>query len=206
MPNVDWRRLPWQLRYRVLGQLASDARRLTILATHRHGTVRFHGSVHIGPGFELVMPENGSFIVGSGVDFRRRFACEIGGDGKVEIGNGTAFTSDVYIQCSTSITIGERSAFGQAVQIADGNHRFRDPDLNFLDQGYVFNPITIGSGVAVYSKSTIVADVGDHAVIATGSVVTKPVPPYCFVGGAPARILEYFGPPELRPEGIEPGR
>src|SRR5947207_14873236 len=100
MPNVDWRRLPWQLRYRVLGQLASDARRLTILATHRHGTVRFHGSVHIGPGFELVMPDNGSFIVGSGVDFRRRFACEIGRDRTVQIDRGTACTPALSTPCS----------------------------------------------------------------------------------------------------------
>ena len=33
--------------------------------------------------------------------------------------------------------------------------------------------------------------IGDGAVVATGAVVTKNVPPYAIVGGVPARILKY---------------
>jgi maltose O-acetyltransferase len=32
--------------------------------------------------------------------------------------------------------------------------------------------------------------IGDEAVIATGAVVTKDVPPRCLVGGNPARVIK----------------
>jgi virginiamycin A acetyltransferase len=33
--------------------------------------------------------------------------------------------------------------------------------------------------------------IGDGAIIATGAVVTKDVPPYAIVGGNPAEVLRY---------------
>ena len=50
--------------------------------------------------------------------------------------------------------------------------------------------MTIFSGVTI----------GDGAVIAGQSVVTKDVPPYAVVGGNPARILKYRFPEEIRNE------
>lgn len=197
-----WRRVPWRLRYDLGGRWASHARRLAVIATHRHCRVEFRGPVRLGPGFALQIPGAGTFVVGAGVDFRRGFVCEISGGGQVTIGSGSVFTSHALIQCSTSIAIGERCIFGQATMIADGFHRFRDPDLHLLDQGYDFRPIVIGDGAVVTSKCTITAGIGERALIAAHSVVTKAVPAYCLAGGAPARVLEYFGPPERRPAEI----
>ncbi|HWB68040.1 MAG TPA: acyltransferase, partial [Mycobacteriales bacterium] len=94
------------------------------------------------------------------------------------------------------------AVFGQAVMIADGNHKFRDHTQHLLDQGYEFRPITIGDNAIVTSKCTILNSIGDGAVIGANSVVTKPVPAFCLAVGAPARVVEYFGPPERRPEGV----
>jgi carbonic anhydrase/acetyltransferase-like protein (isoleucine patch superfamily) len=33
--------------------------------------------------------------------------------------------------------------------------------------------------------------IGDGAVVATGAVVTKDVPPYAIVGGTPAKVIKY---------------
>jgi acetyltransferase-like isoleucine patch superfamily enzyme len=195
----DWRKLPWQVRYGMGGRFASSARKLLITLTHRHCRVEFQGPVRLGPGFALDIPDAGTFIVGPGVDFRRGFVCEISGDGRVTIGAGSVFTSHALVQCSTTIDIGERCIFGASTVIADGFHRFRDHSQHLLDQGYDFRPVTIGDGAVATSKCTITATVGKRALIAAHSVVTDPVPAYCLVGGSPARIIEYFGPPELRP-------
>jgi acetyltransferase-like isoleucine patch superfamily enzyme len=183
--------------------LTSHLRRIGILATHRHCCVEFQGPVHLGRGFHLNIPGRGQLIVGPGVDFRRGFVCEISGDGRVTIGGGSTFTYNVVIQCSTSIDIGAGCVFAQAVLIADGSHRYRDPSLPMVQQGYDFRPITIGDGAAVMAKATVIADVGEGAFIAANAVVTKPVPAFCLAAGVPARVIDYFGPPERRPPELD---
>lgn len=201
--NDALRKLPWRLRYQTGARLASGIRRVLISLTHRHCRVEFQGPVHLGRGFQLNIPDRGQLIVGPGVDFRRGFVCEISGDGRVTIGGGSTFTYDVVIQCSTSIDIGIGCVFAQAVLIADGSHRYRDPSLPMVQQGYDFRPITIGDRAAVMAKSTVIADVGEGAFVAANAVVTKPIPAFCLAAGVPARVVEYFGPPERRPPELD---
>lgn len=138
----------------------------------------------------------GTLIVGPGVDFRRDFVCEIGGEGRVVIGAGCVFTSNVLIQCSTSIEIGERCIFGQSVLIVDGQHRYLDPERHWLDQGSDFHPFKIGAGAGISDKCTVQAEIGERAMIASQSVVNRPVPPYSVAAGSPARVIRRFGPAE----------
>lgn len=49
------------------------------------------------------------------------------------------------------------------------------------------NDVWIGYGVTIVNNVTV----GDGAVIAAGSVVTKDVPPYAIVGGVPAKTIRY---------------
>lgn len=181
--------LAWRARHRWAPRVASDLRRRALTATHGHGTVVFRGPVRLGPGFALDMPGPGTFDIGVGVDLRRGFVCEIAGSGRVVIGDGSIFTRDALVQCSTSIEIGRRCVFGQNVLLADGNHRYDDPSRHLLDQGYDFVPLVVGDGVVVMSGCTVVAPLGERCIVAAGSVVTRPVPAYTLVGGAPARVL-----------------
>lgn len=198
---TGWRHQLWQLRYRRGPRIASELRRLSVELTRGQALVEFQGPVRIGPGFALDIPEAGSFIVGPYVDFRRGFVCEISGEGRVEIGAWSVFTSHALIQCTTKITIGERCQFGQALMMADGNHRFRELDKPMLEQGYDYHPIVIEDDVTVTTKCTIIgARIGVRSVIGANSVVTKDIPPYCVAVGAPARVVDYFGPEEQRAE------
>jgi acetyltransferase-like isoleucine patch superfamily enzyme len=202
MTSDRLRRLPWQLRYEKLPRAAWTLRRWSIAATHQHADVRIAPPVRLGPGFTLDIPQHATFRTGPTCDFRRGFVCEIGPGGVVDIGPGTIFTSYALVQISTSLTIGTRCVFGQSVMIADGNHRFKDHTQHLLDQGYDFRPITIDDGAIVMSKCTIVASIGRGAVIGANSVVTRDVPPYCLAVGAPARVVDYFGPADQRPAGL----
>lgn len=195
----ELRKVPWRLRYEYGSRAATAWRKLLIEATHLHCRVEFQGPVRLGPGFHLDIADHGTLIVGPGVDFRRGFVCEIHGEGRVVIGAGTTFTSSTLIQCSTSIEIGQRCAFGQSVLIVDGYHRYLGLDRHWLDQGYDFRPIHIGDGVGVSDKCTVQADIGDRSMIASQSVVNRPVPAFSVAAGAPARVIRYFGPEESRP-------
>ncbi|KAA0083847.1 glycosyltransferase [Trinickia soli] len=107
----------------------------------------------------------------------------------------------------------ERLTIGSFVSIADdvkfilgGNHPFGGlSSFPFVAkyrgqvEAQTKGPITvaddvwIGYGTIVLSGVTI----GQGAVIAAGSVVTRDVPPYAVVGGNPARVLKYRFEPEM---------
>jgi acetyltransferase-like isoleucine patch superfamily enzyme len=191
--------LPQQIGYHYAWRVGSWLRKQWILVRHPHAEVRFGRGVYLGPGFSLFIPHEGSFIVGDRVEFRRDFRAEVSGNGRVTIGDDATFTYSVLIQCSTSLEIGERCQFGQATILIDGQHRFRDITRPMLEQGYDFRPIRIEDDAVITTKCTIMADVGKRAFVGANAVVTRPVPAYTVAVGAPARPIEYFGPPGEEP-------
>jgi acetyltransferase-like isoleucine patch superfamily enzyme len=186
--------LPARIGYQKGPRLMSWLRKRWVLLRHPHATIRFGRDVYLGPGFSVWIPDEGTLIVGDGVEFRRDFRAEISGSGRVTIGSGSRFTYSVLIQCTTTIDIGERCMFGQTAILLDGQHRFRDLTRPMLEQGYDFTPLVIEDDAVITSKCSIMASVGRRAVIGANSVVTKPIPPYSIAVGAPARVIERFGP------------
>ena len=201
-----WARVRISLGYWRGPKLMSELRKRWVLFRNPHADIRFEGPAYLGPGFSLHMPHGGTFIVGTGVEFRRGFRAEIGPRGRVTIGAGSYLTYDVIISCDTTIEIGERCGLGQSTYVADGNHRYRDLDKPFLAQGYDYRPIKIEDDVQIHSKCTIVNSIGTRSVIGANAVVTKPIPPYCVAAGVPAKPIDYFGPEELRPEELSAAR
>jgi acetyltransferase-like isoleucine patch superfamily enzyme len=194
-----------QLYYGWGPRVMSALRRRWIVFTHPHANITFEGPVHIAPGFSLYMPGSASLIVGPHVEFRKGFRAEIVGNCTVRIGPGCIFSYHSLIQTHSDVTIGARCGFGQSFALFDGKHRYRDPDSPFLDQGFDFHPVTIGDNCAVLTKTTVLADIGDHAVIGANSVVTKPIPAYSVAAGIPAKVIDYFGPESHAPVQAPPG-
>lgn len=112
------------------------------------------------------------------------------------IGDNCCFGEFNHITCANKIIIGNNLLTGRWVTITDNSHGLTD--WKNLQLPPTKRPITskgavvIGDNVWIGDKATILPNVtiGDGAVIAANSVVTKEVPPYSVVGGNPARVLK----------------
>lgn len=185
--------VPWRLRYYSVPRLSSKLRRIGLLATHLHADVHIDRSAYLGPGFDLRVIGQASVDIGERAEFRRNFLCEVSAGGRVTIGPRCVFTGMVLVQASTQIDFADDAVIGQGCMIADGSHRFRDPETPVLLQGYNYRPVSIGPGVIIHTNVVVTISIGERAVIAANSVVTRPVPAYCLAAGSPARVVEYFG-------------
>lgn len=68
---------------------------------------------------------------------------------------------------------------------AIGGQNFRNKI--YSEECEIGNDVWIGSGVTVNRK----VHVGNGAILASGTVVTKDVPDYAIVGGVPGRVIKY---------------
>lgn len=100
---------------------------------------------------------------------------------------GSGFTNNgCRISCKTSVSIGNNVAIGDEVVI-------RDYDGHSISGNACSSaPITIGIHVWIGERATILKGVtiGDGAVVACNSVVTRDIPPNCLAAGVPARIIK----------------
>lgn len=106
----------------------------------------------------------------------------------LQIGRMTVIGHYANIHCAT---IGDDGLIGDYVVVLDGRrqHAIDRLDVPINAQGGVITQTRIGDDVMVGPRAVIMADLGDHAVVGAGSVVTRPVEPYQIVAGSPARVI-----------------
>lgn len=105
----------------------------------------------------------------------------------INLGNLTSIGNRSWVYALDKITIGEKCCIGEYVKLLTGYH-----DITTWNFAFKSKPITIGSCVWIATGAMILPGVtiGDGAVVAAGSVVTKDVAPWTVVGGNPARFLK----------------
>ncbi len=107
------------------------------------------------------------------------------------LGHRVNLAKDVIIVDSCPISIGDRTLVGFRSQILAGNHVIPAAGVPIFAAGYNRRPITIGKDVWIGANCLILAGVsiGDGAVVAGGSVVTRDINANAIVAGAPAKVI-----------------
>ncbi|MBK7031000.1 MAG: acyltransferase [Bacteroidales bacterium] len=114
------------------------------------------------------------------------------GMGDIIIGDRCAVTSRVKLV--GPVTLGNFVTIGSGAQITGLTHNFEDVTRPIKEQGVSANKTVVDDDVWIGGNSVIIQGlhIGTHCIIASGSVVTRDIPPYSVVAGNPARIIKKF--------------
>jgi UDP-2-acetamido-3-amino-2,3-dideoxy-glucuronate N-acetyltransferase len=120
-----------------------------------------------------------------------------------KIGSGCILSKDVYID--HAVTIGNACKIQNSVSVYNGvtigDEVFVGPNACFTNDkvprannpDWSVTPTMVQNGASIGANATIVCGItiGEYAMVAAGSVVTKDVAPYSLVMGNPARHVGY---------------
>lgn len=118
------------------------------------------------------------------------------GDADLIIGKGADIGEYTHITARGHMQIGDNLLTGRWVTITDNGHG--DTEISHMTEApsirqlYSKGDVFIGNNVWIGDKATILPGVtiGDGAIIAANSVVTKDVPSYCVAAGNPAKVIK----------------
>lgn len=99
---------------------------------------------------------------------------------------------DVLITTSGGVSIGKRSLIGYRTQILSANHSIPPIGEPFPISGHLLAQVRIENDVWIGANCIITpgVSIGEGAVVAAGSVVTKDVLSNSIVGGVPAKLIK----------------
>lgn len=114
------------------------------------------------------------------------------GPGKLSVGKNCHIGLENVIQANGEVELGDDVLLGPGVKIWSVNHRFASTEKPVMEQGYDLKRVRIGNGVWIGANAFVMpgATIGDHVVVAAGSVVSgKDIEPYAIIAGNPARKI-----------------
>jgi acetyltransferase-like isoleucine patch superfamily enzyme len=158
------------------------------------------GCTHVGTGarvrgWPVVENEGGEIVIGRNFalfSYLAKVQLYAGPGGRLEIGDDSFVNNGVIISATHSIKIGHRVNIAPHCVLIDNDfhgttHRNGPPKIAPI---VLEDDVWLGTRVTVLKGVTI----GRGSVVASGSVVTKDVPPGVLVGGVPAKIIKRLEP------------
>jgi acetyltransferase-like isoleucine patch superfamily enzyme len=143
----------------------------------------------------LTVRNKGEFVIGRNVSFHAKpfpSSISINKEAKLWVGDNVFFNYGLDIGCTQSIRIGSNTIIGPMVNIMDTNfHPVDMEDSSHSEDIVISDNVWIGRGVLILPGVTI----GQNAVIAAGSIVTRDIPANVMVGGTPARVIREISVP-----------
>ena len=107
---------------------------------------------------------------------------------------GARLEANTYIVpgCHLGLVHIERDALlASGVHVPSGaaTHGTQDVERPIREQTGTRTLVRIGEGAWVGSAAVVMADVGRHAIVGAGAVVTAPIPDFSVAVGVPARVI-----------------
>jgi acetyltransferase-like isoleucine patch superfamily enzyme len=164
-----------------------NLRRIRLAIEYGRGMLRGHHRVRFGPGVKLSGP--GNYDLRPGTCIRKEARVWVGPKATLTMEKGSAIGARAVVNVESGLTIGARSQVSWDSQVLDTDfHSITD------DEGVVrrhTSAIEIGEHVLIGTGAMVLKGVriGDGAVVAAGSVVTKDVAAGVVVAGNPARPI-----------------
>ena len=129
---------------------------------------------------------------------------QLGGYGQnLKVNGPSAFNETVFVGsfCNFNgmivngggkLQIGNYFHSGIDCMVITQNHDYEGEMIPY-DNNFVYKNVTIGDCVWFGNRVLVTGNItiGEGAIIAAGSVVSKDVPPFAIVGGNPARVIKY---------------
>ena len=114
---------------------------------------------------------------------------------KLSIGNNVYINRGCILNAGGETQIGDNVGIGPNVIIYSQNHNYWQDNsyfTNFKENGYIRKKVKIGNNVWIGAASIILPGVyvGDNAIIAAGTIVTKNIDSNVMVGGNPAGVIK----------------
>jgi len=136
-----------------------------------------------------ILKKNATIEIGRKVQLHRDVKLSAWGNehhAEIIIGSNTSIGDRTEIHAGKKVTIGEGCNIAWDVCIMDRDYH------KFNSQTEEIKPVNIGNNVWIGCNSIILKGVtiGEGAVVAAGSVVTKDVAPRTLVGGNPAKVIK----------------
>jgi acetyltransferase-like isoleucine patch superfamily enzyme len=134
----------------------------------RHFLLRRMYFIQIGPGSYVHM----------GVQYKRPRS--------IEIGRNSVINPGVLLDGRISLKIGDNVDIGEQVSFYCGGHDVQSPDYRAFMEA-----TAVGDRACIYARAMVIrgVNIGEGAVVAAGSIVTKDIPPYTIVAGIPAKKI-----------------
>jgi len=113
---------------------------------------------------------------------------------QLEIKDGCSIGNFNHIYATKSVIIHQNVLTADKVYISDNLHGYQDITLPILQQKIVQNGVVeIGDGCWIGENACILGvKIGRNSVVGANSVVTKDIPDYSVVVGAPAKIIKRY--------------
>jgi putative colanic acid biosynthesis acetyltransferase WcaF len=129
-------------------------------------------------------------IVGRGITYYPGIRISPGMN--ITIGDHVDFAWGVIITTKGGVEIGDRVLIGYRTQILSANHIIPSYKGMIYGSGHELKKVKIEKDAWIGANCIILPGViiGEGAIVAAGSVVTKDIKPFTIVGGIPAKLIK----------------